>query len=33
MTRSLIEKFRRFDREVLAPFVPWHVNTWQRQGR
>ncbi len=33
MTRSIIEKFRRFDREVLEAFVPWHVRTWQRQGR
>ncbi len=30
---SLIEKIRRFDREVMSQFVPWHVNTWGRPGR
>lgn len=32
MTSKIAQKIRTFDRLVLAPFVPWHLNTWNRPG-
>ena len=32
MARTIAQKIRTFDRKVLSQLVPWHVNSWSRQG-
>jgi hypothetical protein len=33
MTTRIAHMARRFDKDVLSAFVPWHVHTWRRSGR